>query len=680
MQRRGFLKFALGGTVGLVASPAIWTTLYDLAYWTQNWGWIPRLEKGENHFIPTVSKLDGTPITVRLVDDRVIRPLGNKENTYSNGGLTPLAASEAQLMYSESRIKRPLLKGPDGGYSFISWEKAENILKEKTTQANGSLAFLNADSSSSLNDIFSAFLAKNGSEQYYLMPSEEQTAINAWLAMGGNGRIGYDLKNSDFILSVGANFMDSWGTVAHNRAIFNETHPIEEEASLKIAYTGAMQDSTQVVSDMWLPIKPGTEEIFLHGILSELVRRGKTADVTLLGFGSQYTLDDVAKSCGTDTQKLKKLVDELLNASRPLVLTGATLGQANSTTSVMLTIAINYALGRINQDGSMVNLPMHEPLLPEAQNLAEIFKRNFVAFCQNVANNKDEAPKVLFINEANPIYALSKDTQVEQAFKNIEYKVTFATHWSETCAVSDLVLPAACGLERFDDVYTPYGSGAINWTIAKPITNPQFEARPVGELFIALAEELGVNLGINDVPSLLEKRANSLGVNFKQQLESGDTFEKSHDAMTIPMISFMPLLHKRATPPQTDIALLTYINSAAGNPSVGIPPYANRAITAYQLQDGLAIAQMNKVTADKLGLNNQDKAFIETRNGKMPVQIKVFEGIMNDVVAVMAGLGHTEFDRFSTNKGNNILQFTEIDMEAGSDLPVWTHACNVVKG
>ncbi len=95
MQRRGFLKFALGGTVGLVASPAIWTTLYDLAYWTQNWGWIPRLENGENNYITTISKLDGTPITVRLVDNRVIRPLGNKENTYSNGGLTPLAASEA---------------------------------------------------------------------------------------------------------------------------------------------------------------------------------------------------------------------------------------------------------------------------------------------------------------------------------------------------------------------------------------------------------------------------------------------------------------------------------------------------------------------------------------------------------------------------------------------------------
>lgn len=88
MQRRGFLKFALGGTVGLAASPAIWTTLYDLAYWTQNWGWIPRLQNGEDLSVATVSKLDGTPLKVRVVDGRVINTSGNKDNAYSAGGLT----------------------------------------------------------------------------------------------------------------------------------------------------------------------------------------------------------------------------------------------------------------------------------------------------------------------------------------------------------------------------------------------------------------------------------------------------------------------------------------------------------------------------------------------------------------------------------------------------------------
>ena len=146
------------------------------------------------------------------------------------------------------------------------------------------------------------------------------------------------------------------------------------------------------------------------------------------------------------------------------------------------------------------------------------------------------------------------------------------------------------------------------------------------------------------------------------------------------MLNFMPLHSKQAKAPVSEIALLTYTNAAAGNPSTGIPPYANRAITDYQLADGLCVAQLNKATAQKLGLANGDKAMLETQNGKMPVRIKYYEGIMSDVIAVMAGLGHTEFDRFSAGKGNNILALTQIDMEAGSDLPVWLSTVTVVKG
>ena len=680
MQRRGFLKFALGGTVGLAASPAIWTTLYDLAYWTQNWGWIPRLQNGEDLSVATVSKLDGTPLKVRVVDGRVINTSGNKDNAYSAGGLTPLAASEAQLLYAESRIKRPLKRGPDGGYAYTSWEDAESILKEKTRNAQGSLAFLTSDSSSSLNDIFSAFTAENGSRDFFFMPSDEQAAAVAWNTVGGSGSLGYDIANSDCILAVGANFMDSWGTVAHNRAVFKETHPTGENAEQAIYYAGAMQNNTAVVADTWLPVKPGTEEIFLGAVLSELIKNNIMADSSLSALASRYSIEEAGKACGTDTEQMKKLVSALKNANRPLVFAGTTEGQSLGSTVHMLAIAINAVLGRINQDGGMVALPEREPLLPSAQRYSDIFARNFVAYSMQIANGMANAPKLLFINDANPVYALSKDAQVKECLAKIDYTVCFAAHWNETCAECDLVLPAAHGLERFDDVYTPYGSGNINWTLAKPVTAPRYQARPVGELILALADELGLSLGVNDIPSLLEMRANALHADFKEYLESGDTYQEAFHDFSVPTLNFMPLHSKQAKAPLSEIALHSYINSAAGNPNTGIPPYANRAITEYQLQDGLCVAQMNKATPPQLALADKQKAVLETKNGSMPVLVRFYEGVMPDVVAVMAGLGHTGFDRFSVNKGNNILEITQIDMEAGSDLPVWLSAVNVVKG
>ncbi len=288
---------------------------------------------------------------------------GNKDNAYSAGGLTPLAASEAQLLYAESRIKRPLKRGADGGYAYTSWEDAESILKEKTRNAQGSLAFLTSDSSSSLNDIFSDFTAENGSRDFFFMPSDEQAAAVAWNTVGGSGSLGYDIANSDCILAVGANFMDSWGTVAHNRAVFKETHPTGENAEQAIYYAGAMQNNTAVVADSWLPVKPGTEEIFLGAVLSELIKNNIMA--------SRYSIEEAGKACGTDTEQIKKLVSALKNANRPLVFAGTTEGQSLGSTVHMLAIAINAVLGRINQDGGMVALPEREPLLPSAQRYSD---------------------------------------------------------------------------------------------------------------------------------------------------------------------------------------------------------------------------------------------------------------------------------------------------------------------
>ena len=681
MQRRGFLKFALGGTVGLVASPAIWTTLYDLAYWTQNWGWIPRLQDGEDLSVATVSKLDGTPLKVRVNGGRVIRTSGNKDNEYSKGGLTPLAASEAQLLYCESRVKRPLKRGPDGGYTYISWEEAEKILIEKTKEAQGSLAFLTADASTSLNDVFSAFTKENGSENFFFMPSDEAAANFAWTAMGGSGKIGYDIANSDCILSVGANFLDSWGPVAHNRAVFNESHPNDgSEASQAIYYAGAMQNNTAVVADAWLPVKPGTEEIFLLGILGELAKNSLLIDPAISSLSAQYSFDAVSQACGTSVKQLQEVTAALKNASRPLVFAGTAEGMSLGSRVHMLAFAVNYVLGSINRDGGLISLPEQAPLLPSALSYAEIIRNNFIAFCRQIADGSLPAPKLLFINDANPVYALSKNANVRECLAKIGYVISFATHWNETCAESDLVLPAAHGLERFDDVCTPYGSGSVNWTIAKPVTEPLYQARPVGELLISLADELGLDLGTADIPSLLEMKAAALGADFREYLESGATYVQAGNTGFGPILSLMPLLTKQANAPASETALLVYTNAAAGNPSTGIPPYANRAITDYQLQQGLCVAQMNSATAQKLGLGNNQKAFVETQNGRMPVLVKLYEGIMPDTVAVMAGLGHTAFDRFSANKGNNILEYTQIDMEAGSDLPCWSSAAAVVKG
>ena len=300
MDRRGFLKFAAGGTVGLVASPIIWNTLYDAVYWTQNWGWIPRLKKGESEYIPTVSKLcpSGTGFVVRTVAGTPVRTIGDKNNPVTHGAMTALAAAEAELRVSPARLKTPLRRSPDGAYVAITWTEAETLLKQKLQEAGSSVAAVSGDPTSSINEVLTSILNQRGSSDFYFMPDEEQPAAVAWEAMGGQGRLGYDMENSDCILAVGAPVLESWGVVAANRSAFNRTHPVAGEPTQKLLYAGALQNNTAAGADLWLPMKPGTDMALLLGVAHLLIKAGKQGFAAGLAnfasFAAAYTPEKVS--------------------------------------------------------------------------------------------------------------------------------------------------------------------------------------------------------------------------------------------------------------------------------------------------------------------------------------------------------------------------------------------------
>lgn len=679
MNRRGFLKFAAGGTVGLVASPIIWNTLYDAVYWTQNWSWIPRLKRGANEYLPTISKLcpSGTGIRVRLVGGRPVRALGNPDNPLSRGALTALAAAETQLQVSQARLKSPLKRSPDGAYVAISWEEAEALLKAGAIEARGATACISGDPTSTVNEVFTGLLNATGSTDFYFMPGEELPALKAWSLMGGQGRLGYDIEHTDFILSIGANFLESWGTVARNRRAFSSGRPAGQDPALKVAYAGPVQNNTASGADWWLPIRPDTEMALALGVAHLLIKKGKTpfaagmpAFATLV---EGYTPGTVAQMTGVDAKRLETVVDALLAAQKPLVIAGTSLGAGGGAGPVMAAIAINMLLGRVGQEGNLKDLPFPTPVVNGAEGMRTLLERDLVAWTRAVAAGTRPAPKMLLIYDANPLYALPPDSGMAEVLDKTPFKVALASFMSETCARCDLVLPAAMGLERFDDAYTPYGSGQVTYSVAAPVVEPFYEARPAGELMIALAQEMGVELGVEDMPSLLSKKATALGANFPAMAESGEVYVGGRQAaFAVPVFNTGPLKAAAGLVPSDGTARLApVVVLGMGTPQTAIPPFATKIITDYQLKGMDSVAQMNGATASKLGVKTGDRLTLQSGVATSTVLVSVFEGVQTDAVALCAGLGHTAFDEFSRGKGINIMTLTSVTQEPGTGLSVW---------
>ncbi len=680
VDRRGFLKFVAGASAGIMVTPLPWTLLDDISIWTQNWPWIPSNVDGENTFVSTVSKLCPTNVgmKVRLVGGRPVRVLPDKDHPLSQGGISSIAVAEAQLLYSPARVRRPLKRSADGAYVAISWEEADAMLAEKVGAAQRNIACVSGDDNGTINELLSALLKKRGSDQFFLMPTDAQPAAKALVAMGGEGQFGYDIAGSDYVLAIGANILESWGTAISNRAAFKASHPHGEEPLVRFVFAGPVQNNTAAGADEWVPIKPGTEAVFALGIAHLLIKAGAASSASdfsaFTALAAPYTPAKVAELTGVNPDQLRAVSTALLTARRPLVITGSDFGQGTGVGTALAGVGVNMLLGGLNRSGGLSLLPEAAPALPDAMSRTEMMQKDLVAYLSRLSAGKEKTPGVMLFYESNPVYALPQAVKMAEVLNAVPFKVSFSTFLDETASQCDLVLPVPMGLERLDDVCNPYGYGQTLYCLARPVAPTPATVRPAPDTLFVLAGKLGLNLGVRSWEALLQAKANSVGADWDSLMDGGvfvgDKTQSAH------LLFAADLLGKSlaARKPVTGITLAPVHKLNVGTAKTAIPPYNNKTIRRWELQGDTQYIAMNSATARKLGVARHDKIALGNKSGSIDARVHIYEGIMNDTVGVLMGLGHTAFDQFSKGKGENVMQLLTVGFEAGSGQSVWNMA------
>lgn len=681
--RRGFMKFMAGASVGVMATPVPWKLLDDVSIWSQNWPWIPSNEKGESTYTYAVSKVcpSGAPMKVRMVGGRPVRVLPVDDHPLG-GGVTALSVAEVQMMYSPGRVLRPLKRGPDGGFIEVSWKEAFTLLTEKVKEAGNSVAVISGDENGTTTEVLSAFAKSLKSDDVFLMPSEGQCAAVAAKQMNIGAQFGYDIEKSDYVLSLGANLLESWGTVVRNRRIFkesrahsfagNDKEPAPKRDRFTLTYAGPVQNATAAVAHNWLPIYPGTEGVLALGIASMLLAKGRMANAvdlaafkTLLG---KYTPDAVAKATGVDLKKLQGIVNELLSAKAPLVIVGSEFNQGGGSAPIMAGFAINALLGNINKVGGMRMLPPAVVTVPGADSREEIFQRDVVQWLA-----KSPRPAVLIMHEANPVYALPDPAGVKRALKGMPFKVSFTTFMDESAEECDLVLPIPVGIERVDDLVSPYGVGKTIYCVSTLSAEPQPDVIGTANTILHLARALGKDLGYQLYQDALKAKAIGYEKCSFEALVAGKASEL--DA-TVPVsgYSLRPDILGRALPLQEPGKLTVAVCSklSMGTAKTGIPPYNTKTLRASELEGSTMSVMMNGATAGKHNVRSGDTVEIDSGKNKIPAKLHVFEGIMNDTVAISLGFGHTALDEFSKDKGANVMELLKAAPEPSTGLAIWS--------
>jgi anaerobic selenocysteine-containing dehydrogenase len=671
LDRRSFIAFLAGGTGGILCTPVVWKLLDDVSIWSQNWPWIPKLQYGERVNKPVACKFgaDAYGILVETAAGRPFTARGNPDHPLSKGGIDPMGVASVQMLYSPSRVKSPMKKSGNG-FEQISWDEAGKLLADKVKSAGSDVCAVTGDETGTTSEILAGLLAGLGSDKCFFMPGETGPAVKAWKMLGGQGTPGYDLENADFVVSLGGDINESWGTVVRNGKAMAANKAV-------FTYVGAAQKpGTSIPAKTWIACKPGQEPLVALGVAAYLLKAGMGMNMPgYAAFKDFVTTTNppsrIAKATGVSEETMAGMAKDLMRARRPLVLTGSEMGQGTNSLGAAAGLALNMILGRVNAKGGVTDIPFAPAVVANAPARDDLLARDLAGYVQAVAKGKASAAKVTLVVDANPAYALPQPDLAVQALEKSDFVVSVTTFMDETAALADLILPASYFLETMDDVYTPFGSGQANYTVSPAIMEPLFDTRPAADVLLALAQAAGVDLGVGSFEDAAKAKAEVLGADWDALNEGtawvGETVADTY-GLTLWNEGFRSLGIPRGS---DDLVLTALAKQHLGTAGMPTSPFGVLTIRDTELKNNVLCAQMNSATAGNLGVQAGQTVTVSSGAGSCKAVVTLSESLMPGVVAMPLGFGHTAWDEFAKNKGDNVYKLMEIKPETGIGMSVF---------
>ncbi|MFW6005410.1 MAG: molybdopterin dinucleotide binding domain-containing protein, partial [Desulfonatronovibrionaceae bacterium] len=227
-------------------------------------------------------------------------------------------------------------------------------------------------------------------------------------------------------------------------------------------------------------------------------------------------------------------------------------------------------------------------------------------------------------------------------------------------------------LERLDDCYSPFGCGQVIYSAGSPVIDPLFDTKPSWEIVMDLCQAMDIDPGYKSLEKMMQHKAEKLGGKWKS-ISDGQAYTSEDNVfqyqVSLPRELGASALENPGNQHQLSLAPLGRMRF--GNRLIAIPPFATVTIQETELSAQGFFVQMNSATAFKHNLKQDQSITLTSEAGSIQGLVNINEGVMDDVVAVPAGFGHTAWDQFSRGKGDNVFKLLKVAGEKGSDALTW---------
>ncbi|HUV76857.1 MAG TPA: molybdopterin dinucleotide binding domain-containing protein [Desulfobacterales bacterium] len=613
----------------------------------------------------------GCGIIAKNREGRVVKVEGNPLHPINAGKLCMRGQAALQGIYNPDRIKTPLLKEKDQ-LRPISFSQAETLLHEKASQAahkgRNKIYMLTEVVGESLYTLFTESLQRWRSPPPLVFEPYAYEALKTAneKILGIEGLPAYHMDKADVLVSLGADFLETWLSPVEYARKFKSMHALNHGRKGFFCHVSAYQSLTGVNSDLWLSCKPGTEVHVAMGLVHHAMASGRGKNLpgslvsTIKQVSSPFTKEAVVRASGISAENFDRMATRLATAKKPLIIgPGSTCDNALQT-----NMAVN-----------LLNLIFDPQLMLfdfEGRHRVETAARRseVLAFfeCLN-----QEPVDLLLLNNTNPVFSMPSESTVIEALKQKRlFVVSFSSFMDETTALADLVIPTRLPLETWDE----YSGRRGMVSTLQPAMGHLTDAPSIGDVFLrSNGGQKPDNYTVYLYRHLKEKKRIENPKAWVEAIQQGGIFNQNHRTPSFQPAEIEPaLLHKTfdnlSLPSASELAFMAvpsirfFDGRGANRPWLCEVP---DPLTQVAWQTPVL---MHPQTMKTKGLAQEDIVEIQSETGRLNAPVYETEGVHPGSLVMAIGQGHRNYGRYAAHMGTNPLVLLPPETEPVSGGPL----------
>ena len=487
----------------------------------------------------------GCGIRIRSVMKWPVKLEGIKDYPINQGRLCPKGQAGLQVLYDPDRIRSPLKrKGErgEGNWENISWKEGlDLVIKRLKTLRQGekpqNLMVLGGRYRGHMAALMARFMEAYGSPNHLGNPARDSEGIRKghFFTMGIKEFLAIHWEEVNYVLSFEESLLEASRPLLRNLWGYGFLRRGRPGVRGKLVQIEPRFSVTASKADQWVPIHPGTHGALALGIAHWIIRENKydhdfihhhtfgfddwrdAEGKTRMGFKtlvlSEYSPKQVSLLTGVPAETIVQIAQEFSSHRPSIAISGRGVGmQTNGIYSQMTIDALNALVGSIDAPGglllqrkppfgrwppvqrdAMVEKGLSQPRADGAGSMPFPFAEELPwTLPERIQKGEPYSIDTLFVYYTNPLFNLPESEKLRTALEKVPFIVSFSPFMDETTLFSDLVLPDATYLERWQDDYAEPGLGFPMFGLRSPVIQPPlYDVRNTGDVLIEIAKGLG---------------------------------------------------------------------------------------------------------------------------------------------------------------------------------------------